>query len=74
MDSQNAEKAEKAAVYEARRLRNEWKAANPEKTSEIEKKHRLRLESEKAEMAKAYRDRMIEHAVNAEISNIIKNS
>ena len=69
----NAENDEKNAVIQAKRLRNEWIAANPEKYAEIEKKQRLRLESERADMASAFRDRMIVHAVNAEISTIIKN-
>jgi len=70
----NAENTERNAVIEAKRLRAQWIAANPDKYVEIEKKQRLRLESERADMASAFRDRMVVHAVNAEISLIIKNS
>lgn len=71
---QNREEAEKKAVLEAKKAIADWKVANEEKTAEIEKKHRLRLESERPEMMKRARDIMIIAAMNSEIAKIIKCS
>lgn len=61
------------AVDEAKKKITEWKTLNPDEAAQIEKKHRLRLESERPDMWAKARNAMITAAVNMEIREIINN-